>query len=452
MRVNTAERIEHPRTYEGAIGPQLTAEQQLQRSVLTCLLWEDNFYEHGESIADRIDELARKVRPEAVAALAVAARTEQHLRHVPLLLLSVLAETATGTSLVSDTIPQVVKRADELGELLAVYAKLKGVSPSDLKPVLTNQLKRGLGLAFRNFDAYQLAKYDRANTAVRLRDVMRLCHPKPRDEEQAALWRQLLDGELKAPDTWEVALSGGADKKETFERLIMERRLGYMALLRNLRGMMAAGVQKSLIEAAILSRRGAGRVLPFRFVSAARACPAMEPALDVALCAEMEERPQWEGRTVVLVDVSGSMTASLSSRSRSTLNRMDAACALAALVPAPDKEVYSFSARTVRVPPRDGMALIDAIQGSQHHGWTALGQAVADMNRLDDVDRLLVVTDEQSRDTVPAPKAKFAWMVNLASHQNGVGIDGKWHRINGWSDNVLRYIRKVEALDALEGR
>ena len=447
MRVNTAERIQHPRTHEGAIGPRLTAEQQLQRSVLACLLWEDQFYEDGESIADRIDELARKCPANAVAALAVAARNEQHLRHVPLLLLSILADTQSGTSLVSDTIPQVVKRADELGELLAVYAKTKGASPSDIKPILTNQLKRGIAKAFRNFDAYQLAKYDRDNAAIRLRDVMFLCHPKPKDEEQAEVWRQLIDGELKSPDTWEVALSGGADKKATFERMIREKRLGYMALLRNLRSMMEAGVDRALMADAIQARRGARRVLPFRFVSAARACPDMEVALDGALCAELAERPQWPGKTAVLVDVSGSMMAGLSERSR--MNRMDAACALAALIPA-ETVVFSFSGGTVRVPPRKGMALIDAIQNSQSHGWTDLGSAVEHVNTLPGIDRLVVVTDEQSHSNVPAPAAPIAWMINLASYRNGVGIEGKWRRVNGWSDNVLRYIARSEALDAAE--
>ena len=53
------------------------------------------------------------------------------------------------------------------------------------------------------FDAYKLAKYDR-DSKVNLRDVMFLVSPKPKDEEQAAVWKRLVDGTLESPDTWEV--------------------------------------------------------------------------------------------------------------------------------------------------------------------------------------------------------------------------------------------------------
>jgi hypothetical protein len=87
---------------------------------------------------------------------------------------------------------------------------------------------------------------------------------------------------------------------------------------------------------------------------------------------------------------------------------------------------------------------VDAIVRSQPHGGTLLGQAVERINRLPH-DRLIVVTDEQSHDAVPAPKAGRAYMVNVASARNGVGY-GDWTRIDGFSEAVLRYIREQEAL------
>ena len=86
-------------------------------------------------------------------------------------------------------------------------------------------MKKGLAAAFTKFDEYALAKYNRP-TPVKLRDVLFLSHAKPVDEAQATLWKRLIAGELVAPDTWEVALSSGADKRETWERLLMERKLG----------------------------------------------------------------------------------------------------------------------------------------------------------------------------------------------------------------------------------
>lgn len=419
--------------------PHLTPLMQLRRSVLACLLWEDTFYEDGQSIADRIAEEAKAVSTDELAALAIEARNEFHLRHVPLLLLSELAKR--GGEVVGKTIEQTIQRADELSEFMAIYWR-------DGKTPLSAQVKRGLAKAFTKFDAYQLAKYDRANT-VRLRDVLFMVHAKPKDEAQAAIWKQLVDGTLPAPDTWEVALSTGGDKRTEFTRMLTENKLGYLALLRNLRNMVDAGVDTDLVRKAIVARKGAHNVLPFRYVAAARAAPQFEPALDEALTKAVGESPMLPGLTVVLVDVSASMHAKLSSRSE--LNRMDAAATLASVINAEKMRVFTFSDRHVEVPPRHGMAGVDAIIKSQTHSSTELAAAVDRANKLG-ADRLIVITDEQATGgylggRVPEPNAAHAYMVNVASYKNGVGY-GKWTHIDGFSERILRYIYEAEAAGA----
>ncbi len=436
--------------------PIPNALEQLRRSVLACLLWEDTFYESGQEIATRIVGAAQDVPLTALAELAVEARTTYNLRSAPMLLLSTLVDRATEHgkavvkevnygSLVGDTIEQTIQRADELTELLAIYWR-NGRRP------LTAQLKKGLARAFTKFDAYQLAKYDRAN-AIRLRDVLFLTHAKPKDDEQAALWKALVDGTLQAPDTWEVELSAGKDKKATFERLLTEGRLGYLALLRNLRNMVDAGVHMGLITDAVLARKGARRVLPFRYVAAARAVPQLEPLLDQALVASIAELPVLPGVTAVLVDVSGSMDAPLSGKS--DLRAMDAAATLASVIPdrtssgAWQKDahlrVFSFSNNLVEVPPRRGMAGVDAIKRSQPHGGTNLRAASAVLANKVAYDRLIVVTDEQSQDgaAVLRPGAK-GYLVNVASYQNGVNYAKPWVHLTGFSENILRYIDAFE--------
>ncbi|HXC26371.1 MAG TPA: TROVE domain-containing protein [Stellaceae bacterium] len=437
-----------PRTHEGAPAARnLTIEQQLRRSVLSCLLWEREFYEDGQSIADRIVALAEQASPPVVAALAIEARNAFNLRHAPLLLLAALAKTGAGTRLVSETIAATVQRADELSEFLAIYWR-NGKTP------LSAQVKKGLALAFKKFDAYQLAKYDRGNV-IRLRDVLFLSHAKPANDDQQLLWKQLVDNELSAPDTWEVGLSGGADKKGTFERLICERKIGYLALLRNLRNMVNAGCDLGLMQEAILARKGAERVLPFRYVAAARACPMLEPAIDDALRASIAEMAPFSGLTVVLVDVSASMDARLSARS--DLTRKDAAAALAAILPGKVR-MFSFADQVIELPPRRGMAAIDAIRHSQN-GGTRLFDAIETVNREVAYDRLIVITDEQAfpanadllrgneqnaRRTCPAPNGT-GYMINVASYRNGVGY-GPWCHIDGFSEQVLRFIAEQEAL------
>jgi 60 kDa SS-A/Ro ribonucleoprotein len=429
MKLNVAD-VTRPATHEGAPARRITPEQALRRSVLSCLLWESEFYEDGKSIAGRIESLCEVVDPRTIALLAVEARNEFHLRHVSLLLAACLAKRTQGP-IVSATIHHVVQRADELAEFLAIYWR-NGRCP------VSNQAKKGLASAFAKFTPYQLGKYNR-DGAIKLRDVLFLVHAKPKDAEQADAWKKLVNGTLESPDTWEVALSAGDDKKATFERLLRERKLGYLALLRNLRNMAEAGCDPMLVKTAILSRIGADRVLPFRYVAAARACPQYETSLDIALLAAVTELRELPGRTIVLVDVSGSMEATLSRRS--DLTRLDAAATLASIVPG-DVRVFTFSESVREVPPRRGMAGIDAVRSSQPHGGTYLGRAVSHVNTIDH-DRLIVITDEQSADAVPSPLAKHAYLVNVASSTNGVGY-GPWTHIDGFSENVLRYIAETE--------
>lgn len=450
MRINVKSAYDQV-TFEGAPAKRINAEQQLRRSVLSCLLWEREFYEEGEDIAARIVRLAGEVAPEKVAALAVEAREKQHLRHVPLLLVSALSRHSGGR-IVEDAVANVIKRADELSELVAVHAKANGVAPSAVKSKIPAAMKRGLARAFLKFDEYALAKYNR-DGAVKLRDALFLCHAKPDSAEREALWKRLIAGELQAPDTWEVSLSGGGDKRETFERLIREGNIGYLALLRNLRNMVNAGCDTGLIRDAIVARKGAQRVLPFRYVAAARACPQMEPAIDTALCEAIASAPALPGKTVVMVDVSASMNDPLSAKS--DLCRADAAAALASIIHG-DLRIFSFADKVIEIPPRRGMAGIDAIRRSQS-GGTRLFDAVAVINEQVKYDRLIVITDEQAtgplvrfghyiqgdRKALPDPIGK-GYMINVASAKNGVGY-GKWSHIDGFSENVIRFILEAEA-------
>ncbi|MCH9664666.1 MAG: TROVE domain-containing protein [Gammaproteobacteria bacterium] len=426
----------HNITFEGARACKVSPEEELNRSVMSCLLWEKEFYEEGESIADRILRLASEVSSTAVARLATKARTEYKLRHVPLLLcLGLLKNTSVkgpGWN-TADVIADTIQRPDELMELLSLYWK-------DGKKPLPKQLKLGLAKAFDKFDEYQFAKYNR-DRDIKLRDVMFMAHPKPSTPLKEALFKRIADNTLETPDTWEVGLSTGGDKKETFERLLCDNKLGYLALLRNLRNMDQANVDARFILSALDDTKRASRVLPFRFIAASKACPKYETHLDLAMLKVMEHMPKLMGKTRMLVDVSGSMTWPLSDKS--DLTRMDAACGLAILLRGicEDIEIFSFSNNLVRVPGRSGMALRDAIVYSQPHGGTALGRAVNSVNDQS-YDRLVVITDEQTRDSMPTPTGK-GYIINVASYQNGVGY-GQWTHIHGFSEACVKFIQELE--------
>jgi 60 kDa SS-A/Ro ribonucleoprotein len=429
------------RNHEGVPAVPSKPYTELRRAVLACLLWEDQFYETGESIAERIAKLVKVVPAEKVAELAIEARTAFRLRHVPLLLVRELARRpgAKG-NLVGRTLSAVIQRADELSEFVSIYW-------ADKKQPLSAQVKLGLAHAFTKFNAYQLGKYRGDDKAVKLRDVLFLCHAKPKDEAQAALWKTLVDGTLPTPDTWEVALSAGEDKKESFERLLRAGELGYLALLRNLRKMLEVRVDEALIRGALSAGAATSKALPFRFIAAARAAPRFEAQLDAALQVATVNMPKLLGTTVVLVDTSPSMRAPLSAKS--DLQRIDAACGLAILCReiCEEARVFAFSSHIKEVPPRRGMALTDAILQAVPSNGTLLGAAITYVNQTVKYDRLIVVTDEQSQDPVPNAIAS-GYMVNVSSAAHGIGY-GPWTRIAGFSEAILTFIQESER--AVEG-
>lgn len=429
-----------PRTHEGAVAYRTNAEQQLRRSVMANMLFENEFYEDGVSIHARIAETIPEVEPSLVARIAIEAREKMKLRHVPLAIVREMARHASHRPFVADALEQVIQRPDELSEFLSLYWQ----GESDPKSPLANQVKIGLARAFTKFNAYSLAKYNQ-DRAIKLRDVMFLVHPKPANAEQAEVFKQLAANTLPTPDTWEVELSAGKgeSKRESWDRLLSENKLGALALLRNLRNMQQAGVELPAIRAALATCK-TDRVLPFRFITAARYAPQLEPELEQAMFRCIADLPKLPGRTVLLVDVSGSMDCALSSKGETT--RTDAACGLAVLARELCDEalVYTFSNNCVAIPARRGFALRDAALHSQPHGGTYLGGAVNAVNaHVPTYDRMIVITDEQSHDRVEYPKDRHGYIVNVASNQNGVGY-GQWMHVDGWSEAVLDYIRVSE--------
>jgi TROVE domain len=436
-KMNVWKRVFPARTHEGAVAQRVDPRRELRRTVLTCLLWEETFYEKGNDVAKRIAELVLRNKSEDVAALACEARDKMELRHAPLFLVRELARRKGAGRLVAETLQHVIQRADELGEFVALYWKTR-------KEPLSASVKRGLAAAFTKFDAYQLAKYNRAST-VKLRDVLFLCHAKPKNAEQAALWKKLVENTLESPDTWEVALSAGKDKRETWERLLREGKLGGIAVLRNLRLMLAAGVAPKMIADRL--EQGIARALPFRFVTAARHAPKLEEAIEKAMLKGIAGFETLPGVTGLVVDVSGSMNYRLAKKGETT--RMDAAAGLAILLREKADEfcIATFSDTCVALPSRRGFALRDAIVGSQAHSGTYLKRALTTLQAWTDwntVDRVIVITDEQSHDGILPAWTKQAYVINVAPYKSGISYGNGWTHIDGWSERVLDYIAAIE--------
>ncbi len=432
----------------GAVASKITKHQELERLVLTCMLWENNAYQDGQSVAARIEELCKTVAAGTIADLAIRARTDMNLRHIPLFLCVQLARRG---ELRAETLTGVIQRADEMAEFLSLYWK-NGKCP------ISNQVKLGLRNAVGKFNEYNLSKYLGSNKEVKLRDVLMLTHPKPENKERSKLYKSILDGTIESPDTWEVELSAGKDKKEVFTRLITERKLGALAFLKNIRNMIESGVDDELIRSGLRSM-DTQRILPFNFITAARYGTRFEADLEDKMLSSFVDGKPFKGKTVIVIDVSGSMGQKLSAQSE--LTRLDAAKAICIIGREMCEQVQIYCTagdagnvhKTDLIPARRGFALSARVQQAYNElgrNGIFLKQCLSHIQSVEkNVDRLIVITDEQDVDNKANPKdapsfgTKFNYIVNIASHQNGIGY-GKFHHINGFSDKIFTYIQEYE--------
>ena len=330
------------KNYEGAKAYAMTPEMELYSAVVTASL-SDTFYEKQDERTKRIAQLIGKVSPEFVAQLAVYTRTEMHLRSIPVLLLVELAKVHNGDDLVARAVEKTVLRADEIMELLMCY-QWRNPSSDERKKLskLSRQIQNGLQRAFNRFDEYQFAKYDRDNLEVKLRDALFLVHPKAKDEQQQALFDKIVNRQLEIPYTWETELSALGQQKfdsdekrqdavrEKWEELINRGKLGYMALMRNLRNILQADVsllemQKVAGHLSDAEQVAKSKQFPFRYLSAYREIEKVNStntamlmnALELAVKCSASNIEGFDESTRVLFasDVSGSMWSSISQRS-----------------------------------------------------------------------------------------------------------------------------------------
>jgi hypothetical protein len=174
----------------------------------------DNYYEKTDKRLERISSLIKKVSPLFVAQLAIYAREKLNLRSISLFLIVELAKIHNGDNLVAKTTERVVKRVDEIMELLACY-QLRNPKEENYKKLnrLSNQIKNGLKQSFNRFDEYQFAKYNRSNSVIKLKDALFLIHPKAKDETQQELFNKIVNDQLQIPYTWETELSQIGQRK-----------------------------------------------------------------------------------------------------------------------------------------------------------------------------------------------------------------------------------------------
>ncbi|MDO7875789.1 TROVE domain-containing protein [Hymenobacter sp. ASUV-10] len=485
---NNAQTVNHA----GAEAYVLTPQLELYAAVATASL-NDQYYEKADTRLLRLRELIAKNNPQFVAQLAVYAREQLHLRSVPLVLAVELARIHNGDSLVARLMGRVVQRADEITEILAYYAQANARSGRKTLGRLSKQVQRGLAEAFNRFDGYQLAKYDR-DGAVRLRDALFLVHPTAKDAAQQALFDQLVRGELPTPYTWETELSAQGQvayatpqERETafrqkWEELIGSGKLGYMALLRNLRNILEAKVSAeamTLVCATLASQPAVARSkqLPFRFLAAYREVKTVQSGHVAAVLTALEDAIAHSAanlrgfgadtRVVVACDVSGSMQQPISAHSKVLL--YDVGLVLGMLLQSRCQQVITgmFGDRWKQVALPRGPVLRNVDEFYRREGEVGYSTngylVIRDLRqRREVVDKVMIFTDAQlwnstgDGGTIAREWAEYRrtvasqarlYLFDLAGHgatplevrpENGVAL------IAGWSDKVFDVLNAVE--------
>ncbi len=442
--------------------------QYLRRAVLANLLWENIAYMDGTSVTAEIERLIPLCDPKDVALLTVEARTMQKLRHTPLFLAVEMCKYDATRPYVKEILPKIITRADMLTDFMALYW-------ADGKCPICNAAKKGLAEAFHNFKEYHFAKYDR-NAEIKLRDVMFMVRPKPATPLEAELYKKIADRTLATPETWEVLLSLAhtpEEKAAVWVKLITEGKLGGKAMLMNIRNMQNAGVPRPIIVQGLKDLKGA-MLLPLDFLKAMRTSTGFDREIEDAMLKTYENMPKLPGKTLFIVDVSGSM-GSLTS-SGSAFSRLDQAASMAMLAAnqcedfelvctaGSDSELREMQ-KWIKYPSK-GFQLFEEIQKSRDSigcGGIFTYQCLEKLrkelgDKIHDYARIIVFSDSQDIDACsryspnhnkkPRPFGKYNYICDVSANTRGIAYKGVWTaEISGWSEHFLTYIAAFEGIE-----
>ena len=246
---------------------QESPELELVSILLTSFV-KDQFYSRAEDTIARVRKLLDRVDVRFAAQAAIYARTKFGMRSISHVVAGELCKRVSGQPWMKDFLNAVVFRPDDILEIAAYYDTRKNKE--------THAMRKGLGKAMARFGEYQLAKYRGEGKAISMVDLANIFHP-----QNTPAIKKLIAGELKNTNTWEAKLTetGKAKTEEeqaelknaAWTELLTEKKLGYFALLRNLRNIVAQSPESLDMALEQLVDEKSIRdslVLPFRFITA----------------------------------------------------------------------------------------------------------------------------------------------------------------------------------------
>lgn len=434
-------------------------KEKLVTQVLCSFFNEQKFYGDNSKEMQETIKSVIKYDPHFVANLAVFARREFNMRSVAHILTAYLAHEVEGKPYTRNTVKAVSLRGDDITEIMACYLSMFG------KPI-PNALKKGINDVLQGFDEYTLAKYKGEGKAVKMRDLLCLCRPTPKTKEQSEMWKRLLNNELETPYTWETELSAKGNTAKVWEELIDSKKVGYMALLRNLRNILNANpsnVNKVLEYIENPEAVKKSKQLPFRYLSAYKELrniggSRVFDALENAIEASIENMPRLEGTTVIAVDTSGSMGDTISKKSDVRCYEIAMLLGLVANKICDNSIFYTFDTSIRKYAVSHRTSILETVSKSCYGGGTNMRLPFEKM--ISDnikADRVIVISDNECNDGWNTPTQTLAneyrrktgndiWVhaIDLQGYGTQQFHGAKTNIIAGWSERVLEFIKLAE--------
>lgn len=447
-----------------AESPELELVSILLNSFVT-----DQYYRSASDTLDRLRQLLPSVDPEFAAKAGVYTRKIFGMRSISHALAAELAPFLSKKPYARNFYTAVVKRPDDMTEILAYQFNVRE------QKKISDAMKAGFARAFNFFDGYSLSKYRGEGKSKKLVDVANLVHPKGTERNATAL-KQLIDGTLRSTETWESKLVNVGQtaeteeakiegKKNTWTNLLKEKKLGYLALVRNLRNIakdapdMISEVCAQLTNPDVIRK---SLIMPFQLIVAYKEMDgtdsvlrkvrdALGAAIDLS-CANVPELKN----TLVVVDNSGSMNSPVA---KSKIRMSEAGSAFGMILAKrcnADVMEFGTHARYVPYDLKESVLRFSSefAKNNQVGHGTDFHSIFQAANKA--YDRIVIFSDMQGwiGHSTPAKefnayKAKFncnpfIYSIDLAGYGSLQFPESKVFALAGWSGELFTLMDKLE--------
>lgn len=437
---------------------------RLITQVLTTFFNESKYYGDNTSDLMQTAKIVAEAEPKFVANLSRYARKEMHLRSVSHALTALIAHEVSTKPYIKEVVSDVVERADDITEILACYIAMYG------KPI-PNGLKKALANAMGKFNEFQISKYNGGDKSVKFKDVLKLTHAKPKTDEQQELFNKIMNDTLATAERWETELSAKGNTKEVWEKLIKENKLGYFAIIRNLRNIINANpsnINKIYDKITNKEQVLKSKLLPFRFFSAYKELQNVSNAgskvfdsLETAIELSIENMPKLKGTTVIAIDVSGSMSDSISSKSNVRCIDISRLLGVMGSKMCENVIVYTFNDRLTKVTVTSKSGILERAESIPFYGGgTNLALPLEKMIKNNIyADRLIILSDNEINSSYGYTRCcqsladEYRRKINSNLWVHAIDLQGygtqqfigkNTNIIAGWSEKIFEFIDMAE--------